>query len=58
LVATLDEKVIFIILIIISIIIFIIQIILILIIIIILNLSDPSFYNFLSLEIKFMVFLR
>jgi len=44
--ATLDPKVIF-----------IIQIIIFLILIIILNLSDPSSYSFLSLEIKFMIFL-
>jgi hypothetical protein len=49
--ATPDPKIIFIILIIIPIIIF-------LILIIILNLSNLSSYRFLSIEIKFMVFLR
>jgi hypothetical protein len=36
----------------------IILIIIFLILIIILNLHDPSSYNFLSFEIKFIVFLR
>jgi hypothetical protein len=56
--ATPDSKIIFIILIIIPIIIFIIQIIIFLILIIILNMSDLSSYSFLSIEIKFMIFLR
>ena len=34
------------------------QIVIFLILIIIINLSDPSSYSFLSLEMKFMVFLQ